>query len=114
MNEEVGCVLSMEDNCEDSIAGLTLDEVVTIDALLLGNEDVWLLLLVEDNNVDSCLLFLLDINDEFLLLVADTVAVEVMICIVVVGIKVEIEVEFKFELKYGIVERVVPKIMLKV
>ena len=96
MNEELGCVLTKEDNCEDSIAGLTLDEVVTIDAMLLWNENVWLLLLVEDNNVDSCLLVLLDINDEFMLLVADVVAVVVVISIVVVVV-VAVVVEFKLE-----------------
>ena len=57
---------------------------------MLGNEDVWLLLLVEDNNVDSCLLVLLDINDEFMLLVADVVAVVVGIILAKAILVVEV------------------------
>ena len=52
----------MEDNFEDSIAGLTLDEVVTIDAILLlvDNEDIILILLEEEDGDDSISKLLLE------------------------------------------------------
>ena len=54
--------MTMEDNCEDSIAGLILDEVVTIDVILLlvDNKDIFLILLEEEDGDDSISKLLLE------------------------------------------------------